>query len=389
MKLNSYEKKSTFTIALIISLRLSGIFLILPVFSVYTSDYPGSTLTLAGIAFGIYALTQSLFQIPFGWASDRYGRKRILIIGLILFSIGSIICALAGNIYELILARALQGSGAVGSVAIASLGDTTRPQVRAQAFTITGIVIGIAFIVSLVLGPLLAIKIGFNSLFYILGLLGFVAIVITYFLFPVIKKEDTQPQSAKKILDIISNWDIKLLLIAAFILSFVLNLFLFIYPLSWTSLDFSTSNFWLIYLIIILPSGLITYPYIKHSEKNNQLKRTIKIGFLFLILGFIVYFIGNKGRVVLIATGILFFLGHTIFQSIMPAFLTQRISSENRGVSSGVYNLANFLGASFGGMLSGFLYSINIDLPLIISLSILIIWIFIGLPRQPDKENIE
>lgn len=389
MKLNSYEKKSTFTIALIISLRLLGIFLILPVFSVYTSDYPGSTLTLAGIAFGIYALTQSLFQIPFGWASDRYGRKRMLIIGLVLFSAGSIICALAGNIYELILARALQGSGAVGSVAIASLGDTTRPQVRAQAFTVTGIVIGVAFIVSLVIGPLLAIEIGFNSLFYILGLLGIIGIIVTYFLFPEIKKENTQPQSARKILYIISNWDIKLLLLAAFILSFVLNLFLFIYPLSWTNLNISTSKFWLIYLIIILPSGLFTYPYIKRSEKKNQLKRTIKIGFIFIITGFIVYLLGSKGRIVLIATGILFFLGHMIFQSIMPAFLTQRISSENRGISSGVYNLANFLGASFGGMLSGFLYSINIDLPLIISLIVLILWIVVGLPRQPDKDSIE
>jgi MFS family permease len=389
MKLNSSEKKSTLTIAVIISLRLLGIFLILPVFSVYTIDYPGSTLTLAGLAFGIYALTQSLLQIPFGWASDKYGRKKILILGLILFSVGSIICALAGNIYELIIARALQGSGAVGSVAIASLGDTTRPQVRAQAFTITGIVIGISFVVSLVLGPLLAIEIGFNSLFYVLAFLGVVAIIITSVLFPTIKKEDIQTQSGQKILDIIRNRDIKLLLIAAFVLSFVLNLFLFIYPLSWTTLNTSTSNFWLIYLIILLPSGLITYPFIKYSEKNNQLKRTIKIAFIFLLLGFLIYFIGNKGRIILFSTGILFFLGHTIFQSILPAFLTQRISSENRGISSGVYNLANFFGASIGGMSSGFLYSKNLNLPLIVSLIILSAWILIGLPNQPDKENLE
>ncbi len=389
MKLNSSEKKSTLTIAVIISLRLLGIFLILPVFSVYTTDYPGSTLTLAGIAFGIYALTQSLLQIPFGWASDKYGRKKILILGLILFSVGSIICALAGNIYELIIARALQGSGAVGSVAIASLGDTTRPGVRAQAFTITGIVIGIAFVVSLVLGPLLAIEIGFNSLFYVLAFLGVVAIITTSVLFPTINKKDIQKQSGQKILDIIRNGDIKLLLIAAFTLSFVLNLFLFIYPLSWTTLNTSTSNFWLIYLIILLPSGLLTYPYIKYSEKNNQLRRALRIGFVFLLLGFLIYFIGNKGRIILFSTGIFFFLGHTIFQSILPAFLTQRISSENRGISSGVYSLANFFGASIGGMSSGFLYTININLPLIVSLIILSAWIIIGLPNQPDKEKLE
>ena len=389
MKLNSSEKQSTFIIAVIISLRLLGIFLLLPIFSVYTTDYPGATLTLAGIAFGIYALNQSLFQIPFGWASDHYGRKNILILGLVLFSVGSVVCALAGNIYELILARALQGSGAVGSVAIASLGDTTRPQIRAQAFTITGIVIGIAFIVSLVLGPLLALKIGFDGLFYILALLGVIAIIITYFLFPDIEKEKAQPQTAQKILNIISNWDIKLLLVAAFVISFVLNLFLFIYPLSWTSLNVSTSKFWLIYLIIILPSGLLTYPYIRYTEKINGLKSAIKLAFIFIILGFLIYMIGNKERIVLITTGILFFLGHTIFMAILPTFLTQRISSENRGISSGVYNLSNFFGASLGGMLSGFLYSINMDLPLIISIVLLAIWFFIGLPRQPDSDNYE
>ena len=211
-------------------------------------------------------------------------------------------------------------------------------------------IIGIAFIVSLVLGPLLALKIGFDGLFYILALLGVIAIIITYFLFPDIEKEKAQPQTAQKILNIISNWDIKLLLVAAFVISFVLNLFLFIYPLSWTSLNVSTSKFWLIYLIIILPSGLLTYPYIRYTEKINGLKSAIKLAFIFIILGFLIYMIGNKERIVLITTGILFFLGHTIFMAILPTFLTQRISSENRGISSGVYNLSNFFGISAAGI---------------------------------------
>ena len=219
--------------------------------------------------------------------------------------------------------------------------------------------------------------------------MGVVAIITTSVLFQTINKKDIQKQSGQKILDIIRNGDIKLLLIAAFILSFVLNLFLFIYPLSWTTLNTSTSNFWLIYLIILLPSGLLTYPYIKYSEKNNQLRRALRIGFVFLLLSFLIYFIGNKGRIILFSTGIFFFLGHTIFQSILPAFLTQRISSENRGISSGVYSLANFFGASIGGMSSGFLYTININLPLIVSLIILSAWIIIGLPNQPDKEKLE
>ena len=387
MKLNSEEKKSTFTVSLIVATRLLGIFLILPVFSIYATKYPGATLTLAGIAFGIYALTQSLLQIPYGWASDKYGRKRILIFGLVLFSLGSLICALADNIYELVIARAIQGSGAVGSVAIASLGDLTRAEVRAQAFTISGIVIGIAFVISLVVGPLVAYEIGFDSLFYVLAALGLFGIIITLIFFPEIKNEKKFEKSSN-LLNIIRNRDIKSLLIAAFILSFCLNLFLFIYPLSWKDLEVPVSKYWIIYLIVLLPSGFFVYPYIKYSENNETLKNAIKLGFAFLVLCFITYLVDVRSKFILLLSGALFFLGHTIYQSLLPTFLTQRVSSENRGSSSGIYNLANFFGASIGGMISGFLYSMNSFFPLIISLGVLIVWLISGLPKQPEKDQI-
>lgn len=387
MKLNSKEKKSTFTIALIVSSRLLGIFLILPVFSIYATEYPDANLTLAGIAFGIYALTQSILQIPYGWASDKYGRKKILIFGLVLFSLGSIICAMADNIYELIIARAIQGSGAVGSVAIASLGDLTRPEVRAQAFTINGIIIGIAFVISLVVGPLLAYEIGFNSLFYVLAALGLIGILITIAFFPKIKTVKDFDNSSN-LLKIIKNSDIKSLLLSAFIISFCLNLFLFIYPLSWQNLQVPVSKYWIIYLIVLLPSGFFVYPYIKYSEKKENLRNAIKLGFVFLILCFITYLVDDRSKFILLLSGALFFLGHTIYQSLLPTFLTQRVSSENRGSSSGIYNLSNFFGASIGGMLSGFLYSINPYYPLLVSLIVLVLWLFSGLPKQPEKDQI-
>jgi len=136
-------------VSLIISLRLLGIFLMLPVFSVFAVRYPGATLPLAGIAFGVYPLTQSFLQIPLGWASDRWGRKPLILFGLLLFTVGSLICGFARDIVELIVARAIQGSGAIASVALAALADLTRPSVRAQAFTVTGIVIGATFMLGL------------------------------------------------------------------------------------------------------------------------------------------------------------------------------------------------------------------------------------------------
>ncbi|MGI9553594.1 MAG: MFS transporter, partial [Thermodesulfobacteriota bacterium] len=298
-----------------------------------------------------------------------------------------IICAMADNICELIIARAIQGSGAVGSVAIASLGDLTRPEVRAQAFTISGIVIGVAFVISLVIGPLIAYEIGFDSLFYVLSALGLFGIIITLMFFPEIKPVKSFGKSGN-FLNIIRNKEIKSLLLAAFVLSFCLNLFLFIYPLSWQNLQIPVSRYWIIYLIVLLPSGFFVYPYIKYSEKKGNLKNAIKLAFVFLVLCFITYLLDDRNKFILIMTGILFFLGHTMYQSLLPTFLTQRVSSENRGASSGVYNLANFFGASVGGMLSGFLYSINSFYPLLISLAVLFLWIITGLPKQPEKDQI-
>ena len=162
-------------VSLISALRLLGIFFMLPIFSAYAVRYPGASIGLAGIAFGIYALTQCIFQIPLGWASDRWGRKPVLVIGLALFGLGSIGCGLAQNIFQLIIARMIQGTGAVGSVALAALADLTRPTVRTQAFTITGIAIGSAFMIGILGGPLLAASIGLSGLFYVLAALGFLS----------------------------------------------------------------------------------------------------------------------------------------------------------------------------------------------------------------------
>jgi len=165
-------------VSLISALRLLGIFLILPVFSVYAVHYPEASLAMAGVAFGAYALTQSILQIPLGWASDRWGRKPILLIGLALFGAGSIGCGLAQSISQLIIARAIQGTGAIGSVALAALADLTRPAVRTQAFTITGIAIGSAFMIGILGGPLLAATIGLSGLFYVLAALAFAAMIL-------------------------------------------------------------------------------------------------------------------------------------------------------------------------------------------------------------------
>ncbi|NIP38911.1 MAG: MFS transporter, partial [Candidatus Dadabacteria bacterium] len=337
-----------------------------------------ATETTAGIAFGIYAISQSLLQIPFGWASDRFGRKRVLIFGIIVFIVGSILCGFAGNIHELIFARVLQGSGAISSVAISSLGDITRPEVRAQSFTITGIIIGFTFVVGMLLGPLLASSLGFSSLFFILAILGVVAILATLIYFPDIEiKERVLDKS--RLYNYLRNKDIKTLFVSTFINALTTNIFLFIFPLTWLVLGETSGNIWQAYLIILVPSFLIVFPYIRRAEKNKNLKISTSVAWVLLLVCFTAYLFMDSSKSLLLFIGVVFFIGHTIFQSLLPAFLTQRIPSEYRGVSTGFYNLCSFFGAGVGGIIAGYLYELNAIYPIIFILSFLALWRLIGL----------
>ena len=367
------------TVSLISALRLLGIFLMLPIFSAYAVRYPGASPALAGVAFGIYALVQCFFQIPLGWASDRWGRKPVLLVGLLLFTAGSVGCAWAHDIYGLILARALQGTGAVGAVAFAVLADLTRPSVRAQAYTITGIAIGASFMIGLLAGPFLAANIGLNGLFYLLAALGFLSMVLTITSFPP-EHRRTSSEQPVAFRTILAEAGLRPIFIATFVLSFALNLFFFTYPLSWTEIGFDKAQLWRVYLIVFLPSVLVVFPYMRRAEKTGRFRRPIMIGWLSATLGYAIYLIGAQYDFLLYVSGAAFFLGYSIYQPMLPTFLTQQVPAAGRGTASGVYNSCGFIGSSLGGMLGGALIHISPALPEMIGVGVLISWFFLGLP---------
>jgi MFS family permease len=373
-------------VSLISALRLLGIFFMLPIFSAYAVRYPGASLGLAGVAFGIYALSQCVFQIPLGWASDRWGRRRVLLIGLALFGVGSIGCGLAQNIFQLIIARMIQGTGAVGSVALAALADLTRPSVRTQAFTITGLVIGSAFMIGLLGGPLLAASIGLSGLFYVLAALGFLAMILAATSFP--ERRNTQqndpPMAFKPIL---LHGELRPIFIATFVLSFALNLFFFTYPLSWMEIGLEKSQLWQVYLIIFLPSALLVFPYIRRAEKQGSFRLPVIIGWLTATLGYAIYLFGAQYDFLLYVGGAAFFLGYSIYQPILAAFLTQRIPPGGRGTATGIYTFFGFVGSSLGGMLGGGLLHLSPSLPEFVGVLLLFTWYFLGLPSRPDSAS--
>ncbi|MET0500116.1 MAG: MFS transporter [Candidatus Binatia bacterium] len=371
-------------VSLISALRLLGIFFMLPIFSAYAVRYPGATIGLAGVAFGIYALAQCIFQIPLGWASDRWGRRSVLVVGLALFSLGSIGCGLAQNISQLIIARLIQGTGAVGSVALAALADLTRPSVRTQAFTVTGLAIGFAFIIGILGGPILAASIGLSGLFYVLAALGFLALILAATAFPQShQSEQTEPPMAFK--PILLHGELRPIFIATFVLSFALNLFFFTYPLSWTALGLDPAELWKVYLIIFLPSVLLVFPYVRRAEKLGRFRLPIRIGWLTATLGYALYLVGAQYDFLLYLSGAFFFFGYSLYQPILPAFLTQRIPPGGRGSATGVYTFWGFVGASLGGILGGALLHVSPSLPEFVGVVFLVGWYFLGLPDRPDS----
>ena len=373
-------------VSLISALRLLGIFLILPVFSVYAVHYPEASLAMAGVAFGAYALTQSILQIPLGWASDRWGRKPILLIGLALFGVGSIGCGLAQNIFQLIIARVIQGTGAIGSVALAALADLTRPAVRTQAFTVTGIAIGSAFMIGILGGPLLAASIGLSGLFYVLAALAFSAMVLAAISFPKKNRSvDKQPAMAFK--PILMHGELRPIFIATFVLSFTLNLFFFTYPLSWADIGLDRAELWKVYLIIFLPSALLVFPYMRRAERLGRFRMPIMIGWLTAMTGYAVYLVGAQSDLLLYVSGAAFFFGYSLFQPLLPTFLTKRIPQAGRGTATGVYTFFGFIGSSLGGMLGGVLIHIYPSLPEFLGVMLLVLWYFSGLPTAPENAS--
>ncbi|MEX9624795.1 MFS transporter, partial [Proteus mirabilis] len=183
-KMTPLERKATWGLGAVFSLRMLGMFMVLPVLTTYGLQLQHATESLIGLAIGIYGLTQAIFQIPFGFFSDKFGRKSMIVFGLIIFIVGSLIAALSDSIYGIIIGRALQGAGAISAAVMALLSDLTREQNRTKAMAFIGISFGITFALALVLGPILTHIFGLQGLFWGIALLAFGGIMITLITVP-------------------------------------------------------------------------------------------------------------------------------------------------------------------------------------------------------------
>jgi MFS family permease len=351
------ELRAAGSLAGVFSVRLLGLFMIYPVFASYAQHLQDATPYRIGLALGIYGLTQGLLQIPFGLLSDRIGRKIMVIIGLIVFAVGSAVAAVSTSIEGMIIGRALQGGGAVGSVILALVADLTSEESRTKAMALVGITIGASFMVALVSGPLLAGAIGVKGIFWLMVLLALAGIGIVQFVVPrppslhVHADTETIPGMLGSIF---KNPELLRLDFGIFALHAVLTAsFLVVPALLHARLNVSSSSQWTVYLPILLASVALMVPAIIVAEKYRHMK-AVFVGTVTVLAAseWMLAFGGGHDYVVLAALT-LFFAAFNVMEASLPSLITKISPAQAKGTATGVYSSLQFLGIFIGGVAGG------------------------------------
>ena len=267
------ERRATFSLASIYALRMLGLFMILPILSLFAENIEGATPLLIGLSISIYGLSQALLQIPFGLLSDRFGRKKIIIIGLILFAAGSLVAAVSTTIYGILLGRALQGCGAIAAAIMALVADLTQEVHRTKAMATIGASIGISFGVAITLGPILAGYIGIQGIFYLTAVLALLAILVVLFIVPSPQKSIVHRDAQlvpTQITHVLKNTDLLRLNYGIFILHLILTASFVVLPLLIREAGLVAENHWHVYLPILITSMAAIIPFIIFLVKTKN-----------------------------------------------------------------------------------------------------------------------
>jgi MFS family permease len=349
------EKRAGAALASIFALRMLGLFLILPVFAIHAQTIAGGDdLTLVGIALGAYGLTQAIFQIPFGMASDVFGRKRVIVFGLLLFAAGSTVAALSTDIWWMIAGRVLQGGGAISAAVTALAADLTREQHRTKVMALIGSSIGLVFAVSLVAAPVLYAAIGMNGIFWMTATLAIAAIGLVTHVVPPAPALPPGPKPPFR--DVLLNTQLLRLNFGIFTLHAAqMSMFVVVPRLLIRYGGLPLASHWKIYLPAVLASFVLMVPAIILAEKRNKVQAVFVAAIGLLVLTLLAMGFGGTNFSV-VAGGLLsFFVAFNILEAMLPSLISRIAPPRAKGAALGVYNTTQALGLFVGGAMGGWL----------------------------------
>ncbi len=359
-KMSPEELRATIGLAGVYGLRMFGLFIILPVFAFYAEDLPGGdNYTLVGIALGAYGLTQAILQIPFGWLSDRIGRKPVIYLGLILFAIGSVVAAIAVDIYWVIVGRIIQGAGAISAAVMALAADLTREEHRTKAMATIGMTIGTVFAISLIAAPILNQWIGVPGIFAMTGILALLAMLVVKKIIPdphISRFHSDTEVSPTSFASVLQNTQLLRLNYGIFALHATLMALWLVVPLTLRQAGMAAGDHWQIYLPVLLLSIVFIIPAIIYSEKKAKLKHVFVAAIAILLMGQILLamtFDSLWGTAIAL---LVFFTAFNLLEASLPSLISKIAPVGAKGTAIGVYSSTQFLGAFAGAAAGGYLF---------------------------------
>ncbi len=387
--LGKTERRAGVSLALIYAFRMLGLFMIMPVFALYAEKLPEATPFLAGLALGIYGLTQALLQIPFGMLSDRIGRKPVIFAGLVIFALGSLVAAQADSIYGIIFGRALQGSGAIAAALMALAADLSREEHRTKMMALIGASIGVAFAAAMVLGPVLNQWIGISGIFAGTAVLALIGIAILYLIVPdplhTHFHSDAQVQSGA-LVDVLRDSQLLRLDFGIFILHFALMCVFLVMPLELRdTASLAAADHWKLYLPVFALSLVIMLPFVIIAERNRRMKQVF-LGAIATVALAVTGFIYSSDLRTLGLSLVLFFAGFNLLEASLPSLISKTARATQKGTAMGVYSSSQFMGAFAGGLVGGAVHGYwGIDGLYITVIVVLLLWLVLASSMQQPR----